>query len=245
MRLELNTLEKQLFTTEQPDLAQGALIASGVMKRKELDIYLQKLNTLSQQIESDIPAASALSKARALFDWLWRKKPNRSERRGNFKLTQVLDAQLDPKTEKVGNCLGLTVLYHVLAYRLGLRIKAIYVEDAFGQGPHVFSVLYTSKGTIDIEHILPNGFDFKGHIDNPHRTLWGDAELIADIYHSIGNEQFERGELEQAVQSYSKAIRLNPRYTKAYLNRGLALLRLGRSVEAQQDLDRSTKAIDR
>lgn len=243
MRLKLNYLEKQLFSTLQPDLAWGALIASRVKTQKDLNTYLAKLNTLYQQVEADIPAASALRKAGALFEWLRRKKPNRSERRRSYKLTEVLDAQLNPKIEKVGNCLGLTLLYHLLAHRLGLKLKAIHVEDAFGQGPHVFSFLYTGKHTIDIEHILPNGFDFKGHLDNPHRTVWGDIELIADIYHSAGNEQFERGELEQAVQSYSKAIRLNPKYAKAYLNRGLALLKLGRGTEAQLDLERSTDVI--
>ena len=238
MRLKLNSLEKQLFSATHVDLAWGALVASGVKTRKDLDTYLVKLNTLYQQVDADIPAASWLEKAGALFEWLWRKKPNRSERQGSYKLTEVLDAQLDPKIEKVGNCLGLAVLYHLMAHRLGLKVKAIHVEDAFGQGPHVFSILYTSKGAIDIEHILPDGFDFKGHLDNPHRTIWGDVELIADIYHSIGNEHFERDELEQAAQCYSKAIKLNPKYTKAYLNRGLALLKLGRAEEAKRDLER-------
>ncbi len=238
VRLKLNTLEKQLFSDTRPDLAWGALIASGVRTRKDLENYLAKLNTLYQQVKADIPADTKLEKARAIFDWLWRKKPNRSERKGSYKLTEVLDAQLDPEIEKVGNCLGLTVLYHLLALRLGLKVKAIHVEHAFRQGPHVFSVLYTGKSAKDIEHILPNGFDFKGHLDNPHRTVWGDTELIADICHSIGNEQFERNELEQAVQSYSKAIRLNPKYAKAFLNRGLALLTLGRGEEAQRDLER-------
>ena len=244
MRLKSNSLEKQLFSNPQPDLACGALIASGVETQKDLDNYLAKLNTLYQQVEADITAANELTRAQALFQWLWRKKPNRSARWGSYKLTEVLDAQLDPNIEKVGNCLGLTVLYHLLAHRLGLEVKAVHVEDAFGQGPHVFSILYTNKSAIDIEHILRNGFDFKGHLDNPYRTVWGNAELIADIYHSTGNEQFEHGDLGQAVQSYSKAIRLSPKYTKAYLNRGLALLKLGRGAEAQRDLEHSTNVIN-
>ena len=237
VRLKLNTLEKKLFSTPQPDLAWGALIASGVKYQKDLDNYLAKLNTVYQQVAPVIPAAGALTKAGSLFNWLWREKPNRCERRGSYRLTDVLDAQLDPKIKKVGNCLGLTVLYHALAQRLGLKVKAVHVEDAFGQGPHVFSALYTNGGTIDIEHILPNGFDFKGYLRNPHRTEWGDAELIGDIYHSTGNKFFEGGNHEEAAQNYSKAIRLNPKYTKAYLNRALALFMLGRDKEAAKDLE--------
>jgi tetratricopeptide (TPR) repeat protein len=237
VKLKLNKLGKRLFATPQPDLAPGALIASGIKYQVDLDNYQAELDTLYQQVAPEIPAASELRVAGALFDWLWRKKPNRYERQGSYWLTEVLDAQLDPKIERVGNCLGLTVLYHVLAQRLGLKVKAVHVEDAFGQGPHVFSILYTGRGTIDIEHILPNGFDFKGHLHNPDRTEWGEAELIADIYHSTGNKFFEQGSHEEAVQNYSKAIRLNPKYTKAYLNRALALFMLGRDKEATKDLE--------
>lgn len=179
-----------------------------------------------------------IGKAKTIFDWLWQTKPNRSERQGNFRLMEVIDAQLDTNAEKVGNCLGLTLLYNVLAQRFGLKVKAIHVEDALGQGPHVFSILETGQGSVDIEHIFPNGFDFKGHMDNPHRTLWGDVELIADIYHSTGNKFFEQGNHEEAVQCYSKAIRLNPKYTKARLNRALALFLLGQDAEATKDLER-------
>jgi len=237
VRLKLNTLEKQLFATPQPDLAWGALIASGVKKQEDLDSYLAKLYTLYQQMAPEIPAESELTKARSLFDWLWREKPDRCERRGSYRLTEVLDAQLDPKIQKVGNCLGLTVLYNALAQCLGLKVNAVYVEDAFGQGPHVFSIIHTSQGAIDIEQIMPNGFDFKGHLHNPKREEWSYTELIADIYHSTGNKFFEQGNHEEAVQNYSKAIRLNPKYTKAYLNRALALFMLGRDKEAAKDLE--------
>jgi tetratricopeptide (TPR) repeat protein len=138
----------------------------------------------------------------------------------------------------VGNCLGLTVLYNVLAQRFGLKVKAIHVEDALSQGPHVFSILETARRTIDVENIFPNGFHFKGHLGNHQRTIWGNAELIADIYHSTGNKFFEQGNHEEAVQSYSKALLLNPQYTKAYLNRALALFLLGRDEEAKKDLER-------
>lgn len=179
-----------------------------------------------------------IEKARAIFNWLWQTKPDRSERQGSFKLTEVINAQLDPNTKQVGNCLGLTVLYNVLSQRFNLKVRAIHVEDAMCQGPHIFSILGTARGTIDIENILPNGFDFKGHQENLQRTIWGNAELIADIYHSTGNKFFEQGNHEEAVQSYSKAILLNPKYTKAYLNRALALFLLGRDEEAIKDLER-------
>lgn len=238
MKLKLSNLEKQLFNSPKPDLAQGALTASGIRTSRGLGRYLLKLDTLCQQFEPCAAGKDDINKARAIFDWLWRMKPNRAERKGSFRLTEVIDAQLDPDIEKVGNCLGLTVLYNVFAQKFGLKVKAVHVEDALGQGPHVFSILDTAQRTIDVDNIFPNGFDFKGHLANPGRTLWGDVELIADIYHSTGNIFFEQGLHKEAVESYSKALLLNPKYSKAHLNRALALFFLGRDAEARKDLER-------
>ncbi len=238
MRLKSSSLEKDLFSAAQPDLAWGALIASGVKNSAELDSYLAKLNTLFQQAASEIHTGSKLKKAQAIFDWLWASKPNRYQYQGNFRLQDVLDAQLAPNVEQVGNCLGLTVLYNALAQRCGLDVKAVYLEEAHGRLSHVFSTLVRGDITIDVDNIFPLGFDFKDHLDSPGRVLWGDSELIADIYHSIGWALHEQGKLEGAILNYSKAIRLNPKYAKAYLNRGIALSMLGRENEARKDLEK-------
>jgi len=238
VRLKLNSLEKELFSAVQPDLAWGALIASGVKNSKDLDNYLAKLNTLHQQVAPEITTGSKLKKAENLFDWLWAGKPNRYQYQGNFRLQDVLDSQLDPNEERVGNCLGLTVLYNVVAQRCGLDMKAVYLEEAHGRLSHVFSTFVRGNITIDIDTIFPFGFDFKDHLDNPERVLWGNSGLIADIYHSIGWALHEQGKLEGAILNYSKAIRLNPKYAKAYLNRGIALSMLGRDEEARKDLEK-------
>jgi tetratricopeptide (TPR) repeat protein len=106
---------------------------------------------------------------------------------------------------------------------MGIHAGALYLENAFGRGPHVLTLLQTEGSMIDIENILPDGFDYKGHLDNPSRTTWGDKELAADIYHSLGNECFEKEELTEALKNYEMAIRLNPQYEKAHLNRAILL----------------------
>lgn len=212
------------------DLAREALIASGVDDEHELNRYLAKIDRLCREIAQG-QKGSDVEKAREIFHWLWRAKPHRYEYRGSFKLSDVLDAQLGDG-ESVGNCLGLTILYNVLAQRFGLEVKAVHLEDAFGLGPHVFTVLYVGMRSVDIENIFPYGFDYRGHKGNPQREQWGDRELIADIYHSVANDFFEQGKWESAIEDYDKAIILNPKYTKAYLNKGIALVELGRLDEA-------------
>ena len=76
---------------------------------------------------------------------------------------------------------------------MGIHADALYLENAFGIGPHVLTLLQTEESTIDIENILPDGFGFKGHLNDPSRTRWGDKELVADIYHSLGNEFSRKG----------------------------------------------------
>jgi hypothetical protein len=164
-------------------------------------------------------------RAKMLFSWLWKEKPARYQPQGNFRLNDVIDAQLNPDTQAVGNCLGLTVLYNCLLRRMDIGAEALYLEDAFGRGPHVLTTLslQTTESMIDIENIFPEGFDYKGHLHHPSRTEWGDKELVADIHHSMGNDFFSKGEWVNASENYDMAIDLNPQFEKARLNRAILL----------------------
>lgn len=235
MQGELANLEAMLLEGGKIELDQGALIASGVETEHVFNSYLAKIDQLCQRIEAEAfrSKGSDVERAKEIFHWLWRTKPSRHQYRGNFKLTDVLDAQLGEK-EEVGNCLGLTVLYNVLSQRFGLEVKAAQLEHAFGSGPHVFSVLYVGGRSIDIENVFLYGFDYQGHKGDPQRREWGSRELVADIYHSVANTFFEQGKLNSAIENYDKAIDLNPKYSKARLNKGIALVELGRVAEARE-----------
>jgi tetratricopeptide (TPR) repeat protein len=206
------------------DLAREALIASGIKGGNRLEKYVANLDLLHQKAS---PAARGIrdfvTRARTLFDWLWTEKPARYGLSHIYRLNEVIDAQMSEENQPVGNCLGLTLLYNCLLRRMGINAEALYVENAFGTGPHVLTVLPAGGSSLDIENIVPDGFDYKGHLHNPSRTRWGDRELVADIYHSQGNEFFEKGEFIQALNSYDTAIHLNPKYEKAHLNRAILL----------------------
>ena len=252
MDKKLTKLEKTLLEGEEHgkevglDLVQGVLIASGVQTVEEFDRYLAMIDLLYHRISdalSDLlEMGNDSKKAKEIFHWLWQVKPHRYEYGGSFKLTEVLEAQLGGKSRSVedggsgivGNCLGLTLLYNVLARRFGIKVGAVHLEDAFELGPHLFTVLYTGDRTIDIENIFPHGFDYRGHSGASEREEWGDRELIADIYHSLANDFFMSGEWERAIENYDKAITLYPKYIRAHLNKGIALVELGRVEEAME-----------
>ena len=214
------------------DFEKEALVASGIKENDQIADYMSKLAHLDQQfIRENRAIHDTLIKAKELFDWLWRKKPDRYRSHGSYRLSEAIDSQLTAGSQVVGNCLGLTLLYHCLLGRAGIFAEALHLEDAFERGPHVLSSLRTKKSVIDIENILPDGFDYKGHLNDPSRTRWGDRELVADIYHSQGNEFYEKGNYVEALRSYDRAIKLNPLYERARLNKAIVLDRMGLGKE--------------
>ena len=210
------------------DLIKEALVASGVKEDQGFAAYIDKLDHLHQQFVGEMkPTHYPLTTAKALFDWLWIKKPDRYRLHGYYRLNDAIDSQLSKGSQEVGNCLGLTVLYNCLLRQVGINAGALYLENAFGVGPHVLTIVKIKKSVIGIENILPDGFDYKGHPKDPTRTIWGDRELAADIYHSQGNEYYEKGHYREALKKYKQALDLNPRYEKARLNRVIVLDKMG------------------
>jgi hypothetical protein len=210
------------------DFEKEALIASGIKGANRLDEYVAKLDLLHQKASPAMSSIRGLvSRAGALFDWLWTEKPARYKRGHTYSLNEAIDAQMSDENQPVGNCLGLTLLYSCLLRRMGINAEALYLEDAFGTGPHVLTVLRAEGSSIDVENIVPDGFDYKGHLHNPSRTRWRNRQLVADIYHSQGNERFEKGEFIGALNFYDMAIHLNPKYEKAHLNRAIVLAEIG------------------
>lgn len=162
-------------------------------------------------------------KAKVLFQWLWGEKPTRYKTQGHYRLNLVIDAQLSEEVQHIGNCLGLTLLYNCLLRRIGIHAEAIYLENAFEMAPHVLTLLPIENSFIDVENILPDGYDYQGHLNHPSRIRWGDKELVADIYHSKGNEYFYKNEWDKALENYEICLRLNPNYEKAHLNQAILL----------------------
>jgi tetratricopeptide (TPR) repeat protein len=206
------------------DLEKEALTASGLRDEDLIRDYLEKLDSLSRQFSpGEELGFSLLIRAKKLFEALWKDKPNRYQPHGRFRLNEVVDAQLSKENRAVGNCLGLTLLTNCLLKKMGIETEALYLENAFGISPHVLTFLRIDDFTIDVENILPEGFDYKGHKQNPSRLIWESKELVADIYQSRGTDLFEKGELGEALRNYDMALNLNPRYEKVELNRAILL----------------------
>jgi len=55
-------------------------------------------------------------------------------------------------------------------------------------------------------------------------------------YYNQGCRKFDNGDYHGAIEEFDKAINLNPQYTKAYTNRGIAYKKVGVDYLAEQDL---------
>ncbi|MDY6856915.1 MAG: tetratricopeptide repeat protein [Thermodesulfobacteriota bacterium] len=183
---------------------------------------------------------SPVSRAKALFESLWIERPARYKPNGQFRLNNVIDIHISQESQTPGNCLGLTLLYNLLLHRMGIPAKTLYLEHAFEIGPHVLTLILQGESKIDVENILPNGFDYKGHLDNPSRVKWGDKELVADIYNSQGSALFVMGDYHEALRCYDMAIHLNPQYEKVYLNK----LILQEKIETEKKGGSSSRGLD-
>jgi tetratricopeptide (TPR) repeat protein len=211
------------------DLELEAFRASGV-KERDIVQYKRLFNDLQRKFLNQVILSEApVMKAKQAFDWLWQEKPNRYKPEGHYKLSDVLENQLSKESRYVGNCLGLTILYNCLLKRIGVYARALQMEYAFGKRPHVLSLLTGGHAEIHIENILRQGFDYKGHLNNPSRIEWGDRQIVADIYHSRGNDYFQKGKFTEALICYDKSIDLNPRYEKAQLNKTILMDRMSKN----------------
>ena len=203
-------------------LERGLLIISGLKAEGEIEAYTQKLdqiyNGFIEKLTSKSPVSlstlrdyMAASLAKSLFEYLWNTKPKRCN--GNFLLTDVIDAQLNPDiNQKVGSCVGLTSLYTVLGLRESLELT-ILVSDS-----HILNRLRVDDTLYNIDNTDP--LDFDCNLDEKDFLEYPSLMLLAHVLNSRGMAQERLENFEQAKADYNKAIAINPEYANAYNNRG-------------------------
>jgi tetratricopeptide (TPR) repeat protein len=147
-------------------------------------------------------------------------------------LTDVIDAQLSPEPNPVGNCLGLTSLYTVIGMRQGLDINAIVITN------HVASIVNAGKEKIAVENIHAEGFGIKYIIPDAGHDFVGIRglnSLVAMVLSNRGLGKEINGDLKGAFADYSKAIEIDISLPNMYNNRALALEAMGSTLAALED----------
>ena len=63
----------------------------------------------------------------------------------------------------------------------------------------------------------------------------------ADFYNNRGIAYGERGQYDDAISDFTRALEINPRYAEAYYNRGLAYIRKGQYDQAISDFNKAVE----
>jgi len=275
----MNDLEEKLMEDilgeEDINLERSLLIVSGLNSEKQIEQYMQKISRIHNGFVTHLkwksPAILSIStqytvydRARHLFQYLWNTKPRRCN--GNFLLTDVIDAQLDPDTYRpVGSCIGLTSLYTVLGLREDLNLVIL------SNGSHILNRLKTQGNYCDIENTDPLGFDCDGsdrffeeydiiclvaHVFNSRGIMserkndlgkaagdYKKAVIVNPYYanalNNRGNVRFKRRDYAGALKDYDRAICLKPEFAEAYCNRGITMEKLGNRTAAIRDVKKA------
>lgn len=104
-----------------------------------------------------------------------------------------------------------------------------------------YSILYAqnSKKNIEISDIKAKNGDYVGAKAGYDRVLLNDPKNAICLYKS-GLMSIQMGiDLDDAIQNFSKAIQIKPKYSDAYWGRGMAFKMKYEYIEAGEDLEKA------
>ncbi|MGZ8429432.1 MAG: tetratricopeptide repeat protein [Candidatus Deferrimicrobiaceae bacterium] len=145
----------------------------------------------------------------------------------NYLLDRVLG-------RKQGNCLGLTALYLLLAERLSLPLRGVYVPSHCfvryeGDGVRI-NIETGEKGADRKDEIYSRDFGLTGR--GPYLRSLGNKEMIAVYLKSLGASCSRKGMEDRALRLYREAAVFSPGLPDAYFNTGVSFQKKGLLDEA-------------
>ncbi len=228
---------------KQVSVEDVLLVVSGIKTPQELKEYKQKIGSIQSHFRAWIKSKGAVSeiidenymtvsRARFLFEYLWNSKPRRHGK--GYSVAAAIDAQLDPDTNvTLGSCVALTGLYTILCIRENIHTVIL------ASGDHVLNSLKHAGFSLNVENTDPQGFN-KELNENYFEEL-PPALLAASILNSRGIDENSRGMHEEALKSFSKAVKIRPSYASAFNNRGNVYFELSNYFKAQKDYEMAIK----
>jgi len=223
----LNKMESQI-------IAKAALIVTKVSTNR-IPEYLQKLENLFNDYEkykkaNHWQAQSSYEELDYLRQYLWKNGEGRYQpEQVSFYFDRVIDHQIDYLNEKskfVGNCNELTLLFNILAIRLGIDIKTISTFD------HQFSAYQGKK----IENTAANGIY---HRNYSYYLETSPFEGIASFCFNLGAAHYQKKEYDLALPYYLKAIEINPQNAYFHYNLGAVYQELKQYDKAKAAYEKS------
>ncbi|MFW6163281.1 MAG: transglutaminase family protein [Planctomycetota bacterium] len=218
------------------DLAAEAL---GVAKKLNLEAdvpaLLAQVAALREKVtEAAQGARGPQARFRAIRRVLFREEGFRYHK-GAHRLDRVL-------SEKMGNCISLSLLYLAVARDLGMPLRAVSVPKhafvRYDDGRRRFNIEASITGVRISDAYVRRRYVQKGR---PAPKLLSDLELVGMMMGQAGNDLALRGEHERAHELFARAVELAPRSSETYHNWGSCLLALRRNPQAADKFARAVR----
>ncbi|MBM4064461.1 MAG: tetratricopeptide repeat protein, partial [Planctomycetes bacterium] len=230
---------------ENRNLARTALkIAKESYPEIDIEYYLEKIENIVENIKTTLrdetePEQIIKTMNRVLFNELQFKYVQT----GNLEyisLNKVLDS-------KVGNCVGLSILYLCVAEGLHLPLYGVSVPE------HIF-VRYDDG---DFRRNIETGYEGMFTPDSYYINMHGKrisqasvkngyylknltvSEVVADIYLNRSIIQKEKGNMDAALKDVNYAIELHGNDAVAYCNRGVIYEKMKDTERAISDYNKA------
>ncbi len=235
-------------------LAYAMLVLAGVESDEELLSYAQRIERLRERVTSAQPVIQTLHQAstfrvetaradraeagaearfevllsvvRAVYDRLWRLKPERAST--PFLLTQVLNAYLGTQ-RGVGNSLGLAIVDAIVLGQLGFEIHHRLDGDTFSLEVKVHhrTVLWSTARRAPLDPPPDDG----------GRRLSLD-DLFALTCRSTASAYVRRGRIDRAIEQYRRELELTPDSIEAHNLLGNCFIRNNMPEDAVETAQR-------
>lgn len=191
-----NEFEEEImngYKNNENSLEDLLLLFSGVDSKSLMDEYKDKIKNIDDGFQEYITTNweeefedQDKTLAYHLFNYLWNGKNPYNTSDDSYKLTTVIDNFINYDESKgIGNCVGLTSLYYVLATRNNLSTQTAKNEV------HILSVLRINNQNIFIDH-TDNEYGF----DSDPSLIWrSEFKIIAPENLVISVAGHERSQL--------------------------------------------------
>ncbi len=244
MNLE-DQIYKDLKDRKEVDIEKALLAYSGVHDEQAINDYKSKLDRIDKQIEDYIDSKGIKLNeqekvAKAIYEFL---RKDKKEWYTNCERSSYIDFVIDRQSAKdpeapVGNCVGMTTLYCLLASRFGIETKVIR------DGSHIAcKVLVPSKfgkKTIYVENTLKSNKGF-GHKDNINLYECGEHALLSTLLiNRAMHRSFGKNYLAK-LDDETKANEIMPDDPITLTNMSYTLEKLGFLEEAVEAAEKGTR----
>jgi regulator of sirC expression with transglutaminase-like and TPR domain len=254
--LTVRTLDElSSLTDDEIDIATGALLASAELEPSvDIEKYLRLLDSMAIELGKELEGVvSPELLAYKLREYIFfRRKFNPSSKEKEIvEAVEPCYIRLDKVLEtKVGNCLGMSLLYLSLAERLGVPLSMVTLPPySDREKAHAF-VRYVGKSRVlNIETafdglVVPDSFyheRFRNAISmraQSFQTPLSKKQVIAVILHCFGTYYSEEDD-KTAMALLKKSLSFWPDDVTALSELGSAQLRTGRNEEGLANLRRA------